>query len=138
MLQILSMGSTLEIWLTFKSNKLQSIISDLDTDVLFAQSGNYNNHDDEEAINFNTIMTSVAITAKNLTENIRSLVKGIEVADSPALKETLGSTGDSMASLSDAVKVTAKFVAKEGKLSNHCSFDRKCHFGTKTINLLNF
>ena len=103
--------------LTFHSNKLQSIISDLDTDVLFAQSGNYNNHDDEEAINFNTIMTSVAITAKNLTENIRSLVKGIEVADSPALKETLGATGDSMASLSDAVKVTAKFVAKEGQLS---------------------
>jgi len=113
----------------------------LDTDVLFAQSGNYNNHDDEEAINFNTIMTSVAITAKNLTENIRSLVKGIEVADSPALKETLGSTGDSMASLSDAVKVTAKFVAKEGKLSKlikPLSFDRKYHFYTKTMNLLNF
>jgi len=113
----------------------------LDTDVLFAQSGNYNNHDDEEAINFNTIMTSVAITAKNLTENIRSLVKGIEVADSPALKETLGSTGDSMASLSDAVKVTAKFVAKEGKLSKlikPLSFDRKCCSDTKTMNLLNF
>ena len=87
----------------------------MDTDVLFAQSGNYNNHDDDEIINFNTIMTSVAITAKNLTENICSLVKGIEVADSPALKETLGATGDSMASLSDAVKVTAKFVAKEGQ-----------------------
>ena len=137
MLQILSMGSTLEIWLTSKSNKLQSIISDLDTDVLFAQSGNYNNHDDEEAINFNTIMTSVAITAKNLTENIRSLVKGIEVADSPALKETLGSTGDSMASLSDAVKVTAKFVAKEGKLSKlikPLSFDKNCCSDTKTMN----
>ena len=117
MLQILSIGRTLEIWLTSKSYKLQSIISDLDTDVLFAQSGSYNNHDDEEAINFNTIATSVAITAKNLIENIRSLVKGIEVADSLALKETFGATGDSMASLSAAVQVTAKFVAKEGKLS---------------------
>ena len=87
----------------------------MDTDVLFAQSGNYNNTD-EETIYFDTIMTSVAITAKNLTENIRSLVKGIEIADSAELKETLSSTGDSMASLSDAVKVTAKFVAKEGEI----------------------
>ena len=74
MTKFVSYNVPLKWKLTFHSNKLQSIISDLDTDVLFAQSGNYNNHDDEEAINFNTIMTSVAITAKNLTENIRSLL----------------------------------------------------------------
>ena len=38
----------------------------MDTNVLFVQSGNYNKPDDEEAINFNTIMTSVAQIEKNL------------------------------------------------------------------------
>ena len=106
--------------ITYKSKKLQSIISNLDemVDVLFAISGNSNNNDDEEAIHFNTNwiikMTAVEIAAKDLTENIRSLVKNIEIGDSSALKDKLKDTVDSMASLSDAVKVTAKFVAKEG------------------------
>ena len=86
-------------------------------DVSFALSGNYNDHDDEDAIYFNTNwiiqITAVEIAAQDLTENIRSLVKKIEVADS-SLKNTLKTTVDSMESLSDAVKVTAKFVAKEG------------------------
>ena len=55
------------------SNKLQSIITDLDTDILFAQSGNYGDLSNEmqsEIINFNSLMTSVVVTARTLTEGV--------------------------------------------------------------------
>jgi len=59
----------------------------LDTDVLFAQSGNYGDlSGDGESHNFNNLMQGIAINAKGLTENIRSIVKGIEAADSNKLK----------------------------------------------------
>ena len=97
------------------TNKIQSIISDLDTDILFAQAGNYVAEEvAEEGINFSTIISKVAHCSRDLTEHIRSLVKGVETGDAQSLKETLDSSGDSMASLSDVVKETARFVSKEG------------------------
>ena len=97
------------------NNKIQSIISDLDTDILFAQSGNYGDlSETEETVNFNTIISRVAHCSRDLTEHIRGLVKGVETGNSQSMKETLESAGDAMTSLSDVVKETARFVAKEG------------------------
>ena len=74
-------------------------------------------------------MQGIAVNAKGLTENIRSIVKGIEAADSNKLKvhfqfrapsiirfiqDSFDSAGNSMESLTEATKVVAKFVAKEG------------------------
>ena len=94
------------------SNKLQSVISDLDTDILFAQAGNYG--EDPEESNFNNIVARVAHSARDLTEHIRSIVRGVETGDAQTLKDTLDKAGDEMALLSAVVKDTARFVAKEG------------------------
>ena len=97
------------------TNKIQSIISDLDTDILFAQAGNYGDMSDgEDDVNFSTIISRVAHCSRNLTEHIRTLVKGVETGDAQSLKETLDAGGNAMSALSDVVKETARFVAKEG------------------------
>ena len=95
------------------TNQIQSIISDLETDILFAQSGTLL-LDGSEAIPFEVVMGDIASHSRTLTEDIRSFVRAVETGDNMKLKDACASSGNSISALVDACKLTAKFVAKEG------------------------
>ena len=95
------------------TNHIQSVISDLETDILFAQSGTLL-PDGSETVAFEQVMSEIAHHSRDLTEDIRSFVKAVETGNNVCLKEACTSSGESIAQLVNAVKLTAKFVAKEG------------------------
>jgi len=95
------------------TNQIQALISDLETDILFAQSGTLL-PDGMESVAFEAIMGQIAVHSRSLTEDIRTFVRSVETGDNVRLKEACVSSGNSIAELVDAVKLTAKFVAKEG------------------------
>ena len=66
------------------TSQIQAIISDLETDILFAQSGTLV-MDGSETASFELVMGDIAAHSRTLTEDIREFVRAVENGDN--LKE---------------------------------------------------
>ena len=111
-LEVLSVSSASAKEAHKLANQIQQIMSDLDTDILFAQSGTLLLDGTEGE--FEEAIAAIAHHSRELTEDIRSFVKSVEAGDNMRLKEACTQSGVSIADLSDSIRVAAKFVAKEG------------------------
>ena len=95
------------------TSKIDTIKQDVETDILFAQSGTLA-LDVGEHFMFDELMSEVAKYSRTLTENIRSLVQAVESSDNAQLKDACESSGESIDNLADTIRATSKFIAKEG------------------------
>ena len=95
------------------TSKIDSIKQDVETDILFAQSGTLA-LDIGESFMFEDLMCEVAKFSRMLTEDIRSLVQAVESSDNSQLTQACESSGESIDRLTDTIRATSKFIAKEG------------------------
>lgn len=95
------------------TTQIERIIQDVDTDILFAQSGTLV-LEAVENVAFDGLMGDIAKYSRGLTEDIRALVRSVEATDNNSLKVACESSGIAVDDLTHAVKLTARYIAKEG------------------------